>query len=79
MSWDSDRTPTPGEQEDPRDHLARARAELDQAMMVAPSLARAYYTLHKAFREAGFSRQEALQLVVEQMRSAAQAPPQDPQ
>jgi len=54
-------------EEDPRDGLAALRAELDQAMMLAPEQARLARAMYDAYEEEGFSEQQALYLTAVQM------------
>lgn len=52
---------------DPLDELAMLRAQLDQAIALAPELARCARGYFDAFAECGFSEKQALYLAAAQM------------
>ena len=54
---------------EPDDPLPALMAAVDQGMMVAPTLARWAWALHKAFKAEGFSDEQALRLTMNQIKS----------
>lgn len=50
--------------DDPRDELARQRAELDQALAELPDAAHTAFLLFDSYTRQGFTREEALQLLI---------------
>ena len=51
--------------EDPRDIIARQRAEMDQAIAPMPIFATALHHYYKALTDAGFSESQALELTLQ--------------
>jgi hypothetical protein len=60
----------------PHDPLPAMRAELDQAVMAAPEVARVARGFFDAFAAEGFSSQQALYLVAAQLLNTPGEPPE---
>lgn len=53
----------------PEDPLPKLLAEIDQALAMAPQLAKVAYGYHRAFQQEGFASKESLYLVACQLHS----------
>ena len=60
----------------PHDPLPAFRAEIDQALMVAPELGRVAQAYFAAFTEEGFSSKQALYLTAAQLLQTPGTPPE---
>lgn len=58
----------------PEDPLPKLLAEIDQALAIAPQLARIAFGYHAAFQKEGFSARESLYLVACQLHSDPGSP-----
>lgn len=56
--------------EKPNDPLPGLLAEIDQAMKMAPTLARWAMSMFSAFSEAGFSEEQSLRLTMNQLKAS---------